>query len=254
MLFSYSSSVLLNIIRLHKLWIELTVVYWLKYKISRGFFPPPQTGLRTGLFDFALLCVSNVHFIRPTCKERRRRMCDWFSKLNTVMDKKSISCSTNLFWGGNVIQTLSQTMLKWTWWVMCSVNFNSNWSRLNSLAPKTNIRNFCLHTSSCWMCLAKLIHHRYLLTAPLSFFSHYTFCLPFMFFFCVALSGRCYETLHQRYYDNGASWGRIHLRNVEQCTCVAGEISCERVRYTSKAPPLFLWPWLRLPPGFCAAL
>lgn len=98
------------------------------------------------------------------------------------MDKKSISCSTNLFWGRNVIQTLSQTMLKWTWWVMCSVNFNSNWSRLNSLAPKTYIRNFCLHTSSCWMCLAKLIHHRYLLTAPLSFFSHYTFCLPFMFF------------------------------------------------------------------------
>uniref|UniRef100_A0A3P8UU95 trypsin n=2 Tax=Cynoglossus semilaevis TaxID=244447 RepID=A0A3P8UU95_CYNSE len=43
---------------------------------------------------------------------------------------------------------------------------------------------------------------------------------------------RCYETLHQRYYDTGASWGRIHLRNVEQCTCVAGEISCERVRYT----------------------
>ncbi|XP_028285047.1 hepatocyte growth factor activator isoform X2 [Parambassis ranga] len=43
---------------------------------------------------------------------------------------------------------------------------------------------------------------------------------------------KCYETIHLRYYDIGESWGRIHLRNVEQCTCVAGEIKCERVRYT----------------------
>ncbi|XP_013874993.1 hepatocyte growth factor activator [Austrofundulus limnaeus] len=44
---------------------------------------------------------------------------------------------------------------------------------------------------------------------------------------------RCYETLHLRYYDVGATWGRIHLRNVEQCTCVAGEAECQRVRYTT---------------------
>ncbi|XP_067437088.1 hepatocyte growth factor activator isoform X1 [Thunnus thynnus] len=44
---------------------------------------------------------------------------------------------------------------------------------------------------------------------------------------------KCYETIHLRYYDIGESWGRIHLRNVEQCTCVAGEIKCERVRYTT---------------------
>ncbi|KAM7377339.1 hypothetical protein PAMA_013907 [Pampus argenteus] len=44
---------------------------------------------------------------------------------------------------------------------------------------------------------------------------------------------KCYETLHLRYYDIGESWGRIHLRNVEQCTCVSGEIKCERVRYTA---------------------
>ncbi|KAM6895193.1 hepatocyte growth factor activator [Lycodopsis pacificus] len=44
---------------------------------------------------------------------------------------------------------------------------------------------------------------------------------------------RCYETAHLRYYDTGESWGRIHRRNVEQCTCVAGEIKCERVRYTT---------------------
>ncbi|KAM4611744.1 hepatocyte growth factor activator [Polymixia lowei] len=43
---------------------------------------------------------------------------------------------------------------------------------------------------------------------------------------------KCYETIHLRYYDIGDSWGRIHLRNVEQCTCIAGEIKCERVRYT----------------------
>ncbi|XP_068164490.1 hepatocyte growth factor activator [Antennarius striatus] len=44
---------------------------------------------------------------------------------------------------------------------------------------------------------------------------------------------RCYETLHLRFYDSGASWGRIHLRNVEQCSCVSGETRCERVRYTA---------------------
>ncbi|KAF7665041.1 hypothetical protein LDENG_00157090 [Lucifuga dentata] len=43
---------------------------------------------------------------------------------------------------------------------------------------------------------------------------------------------KCYETIHLRYYDIGESWGRIHLRNVEQCTCVVGETKCERVRYT----------------------
>nr|XP_015802394.2 hepatocyte growth factor activator [Nothobranchius furzeri] len=42
----------------------------------------------------------------------------------------------------------------------------------------------------------------------------------------------CYETLHLHHYDIGESWGRIHLRNVEQCTCVAGEIECQRVHYT----------------------
>ncbi|XP_033992693.1 hepatocyte growth factor activator isoform X1 [Trematomus bernacchii] len=43
---------------------------------------------------------------------------------------------------------------------------------------------------------------------------------------------KCYEMVHLHYYDTGETWGRIHLRNVEQCTCVAGEIECERVRYT----------------------
>ncbi|KAM3590552.1 uncharacterized protein V6R79_011763 [Siganus canaliculatus] len=44
---------------------------------------------------------------------------------------------------------------------------------------------------------------------------------------------KCYETLHLRYYDAGESWGRIHLRNVEQCTCDAGQVKCERVHYTA---------------------
>ncbi|XP_012730165.2 hepatocyte growth factor activator [Fundulus heteroclitus] len=43
---------------------------------------------------------------------------------------------------------------------------------------------------------------------------------------------KCYEAAHLRHYDTGESWGRIHLRNVEQCTCEAGEISCQRVHYT----------------------
>lgn len=55
-----------------------------------------------------------------------------------------------------------------------------------------------------------------------------------------AFSEKCYETVHLRYYDIGESWGRIHLRNVEQCTCVAGEIKCERVHYTSKTCFLLL--------------
>ncbi|RVE60553.1 hypothetical protein OJAV_G00182070 [Oryzias javanicus] len=44
---------------------------------------------------------------------------------------------------------------------------------------------------------------------------------------------KCYETTHLRFYDIGESWGRIHLRNVEQCTCVEGEIQCQRVYYTT---------------------
>ncbi|XP_020567298.1 hepatocyte growth factor activator isoform X2 [Oryzias latipes] len=44
---------------------------------------------------------------------------------------------------------------------------------------------------------------------------------------------KCYETTHLRFYDTGESWGRIHLRNVEQCTCVEGEIQCQRVPYTT---------------------
>uniref|UniRef100_A0A8C6U3P5 trypsin n=1 Tax=Neogobius melanostomus TaxID=47308 RepID=A0A8C6U3P5_9GOBI len=44
---------------------------------------------------------------------------------------------------------------------------------------------------------------------------------------------KCYETVHLHYYDDGESWGRIHLRNVEQCSCAAGEITCERVHYTT---------------------
>ncbi|XP_057711499.1 hepatocyte growth factor activator isoform X2 [Corythoichthys intestinalis] len=44
---------------------------------------------------------------------------------------------------------------------------------------------------------------------------------------------QCYETLHLRHYDAGQSWGRIHLRNVEQCTCVDGKTECRRTRYTA---------------------
>lgn len=74
----------------------------------------------------------------------------------------------------------------------------------------------------------QLRHQTSALYAPLSS-AHISTC-------CVvsAFSERCYETIHLRYYDIGESWGRIHLRNVEQCTCAAGEIECERVRYTSK--------------------
>ncbi|XP_046905082.1 hepatocyte growth factor activator isoform X2 [Hypomesus transpacificus] len=43
---------------------------------------------------------------------------------------------------------------------------------------------------------------------------------------------KCYEKVHLRYYDIGESWGRIHLRNVEQCKCVAGQISCKSTHYT----------------------
>ncbi|XP_014864911.1 PREDICTED: hepatocyte growth factor activator [Poecilia mexicana] len=43
---------------------------------------------------------------------------------------------------------------------------------------------------------------------------------------------KCYEASHLRHYDIGESWGRIHLRNVERCTCEAGEVSCQSVHYT----------------------
>ncbi|KAM8880870.1 hepatocyte growth factor activator isoform 1-T2 [Synchiropus picturatus] len=41
---------------------------------------------------------------------------------------------------------------------------------------------------------------------------------------------RCYETVHLRHYDTGESWGRINLRNVEHCTCKAGDISRQHIR------------------------
>ncbi|XP_061769828.1 hepatocyte growth factor activator isoform X2 [Nerophis ophidion] len=44
---------------------------------------------------------------------------------------------------------------------------------------------------------------------------------------------KCYETVHLHYYVEGESWGRIYLRNVEQCTCIHGQIECQRVRYTT---------------------
>ncbi|XP_077445039.1 hepatocyte growth factor activator serine protease [Stigmatopora argus] len=47
---------------------------------------------------------------------------------------------------------------------------------------------------------------------------------------------RCYESVHLRHYDAGESWGRIHLRNVEQCTCGGGgngEVQCRPTRYTA---------------------
>ncbi|KAF4071452.1 hypothetical protein AMELA_G00273420 [Ameiurus melas] len=42
---------------------------------------------------------------------------------------------------------------------------------------------------------------------------------------------KCYEPLHLRHYNIGEVWGRIHLRNVEQCKCGRGGVSCERTRY-----------------------
>uniref|UniRef100_A0A3Q2ZUZ0 trypsin n=1 Tax=Kryptolebias marmoratus TaxID=37003 RepID=A0A3Q2ZUZ0_KRYMA len=43
---------------------------------------------------------------------------------------------------------------------------------------------------------------------------------------------KCYETLHLRHYDVGETWGRIHLRSVEQCTCLVWGAECQRVHYT----------------------
>lgn len=43
---------------------------------------------------------------------------------------------------------------------------------------------------------------------------------------------KCFEPLHLKHYDIGESWGRIYQRNVELCTCLNGEVTCERARYT----------------------
>ncbi|XP_056103055.1 hepatocyte growth factor activator isoform X1 [Rhinichthys klamathensis goyatoka] len=43
---------------------------------------------------------------------------------------------------------------------------------------------------------------------------------------------KCYEPLRLKHYDIGESWGRIYQRSVEMCTCLGGEVSCERARYT----------------------
>ncbi|XP_067284966.1 hepatocyte growth factor activator [Pseudorasbora parva] len=43
---------------------------------------------------------------------------------------------------------------------------------------------------------------------------------------------KCYEPLRLKHYDIGESWGRIYQRSVELCTCLGGEVSCKRARYT----------------------
>ncbi|TSY83944.1 Protein Dok-7 [Bagarius yarrelli] len=42
---------------------------------------------------------------------------------------------------------------------------------------------------------------------------------------------KCYEPLHLKHYGIGEVWGRIHLRNVEQCTCGRDGMSCKPTRY-----------------------
>ncbi|XP_028841055.1 hepatocyte growth factor activator isoform X2 [Denticeps clupeoides] len=44
---------------------------------------------------------------------------------------------------------------------------------------------------------------------------------------------KCFEEVHLRHYDSGESWGRVHHRNVELCTCLDGKVSCESTRYTA---------------------
>lgn len=123
-------------------------------------------------------------------------------------------------------------------WYICFLKINFMWHALQ------NNKVFSFEILQCQTTISKIKSEvslfkcitpsRFALHAPLSSSvpSHIsTHCL-----LCVvsSFSERCYETIHLRYYDTGESWGRIHLRNVEQCTCEAGEIKCERVRYTSK--------------------
>lgn len=88
----------------------------------------------------------------------------------------------------------------------------------------------------------QLSHHRFALHAPLSSSIPSHISTQRLFMCRLGFSEKCHETIHLRYYDIGETWGRIHLRNVEQCTCVAGEIKCERVHYTSKTRSLLLLP------------
>lgn len=66
-------------------------------------------------------------------------------------------------------------------------------------------------------------------------------CLFFGFF---GLKEKCYEPLHLRYYNIGEAWGRIHLRNVEQCVCSSDGVSCMRTRYRGSA---FVIPYIHTP-------
>lgn len=45
------------------------------------------------------------------------------------------------------------------------------------------------------------------------------------------LTEKCYEPLHLKHYNIGEVWGRIHLRNVEQCMCGRDGASCEPTHY-----------------------
>ncbi|XP_053272676.1 hepatocyte growth factor activator [Pleuronectes platessa] len=116
----------------------------------------------------------------------------------------------------------------------CSLSHNFDRDRLwGFCAPDRTQPNIFVHTSRkitdpcqanpCWNGgVCTLIPHRH------TFECH----CPERFSGRLCEEKKCYETVHLRHYDTGESWGRIHLRNVEQCTCVAGEIECERVRYS----------------------
>ncbi|XP_005464505.1 hepatocyte growth factor activator isoform X5 [Oreochromis niloticus] len=173
-----------------------------------------------------LLCVfAGAHTLAPTYEAEAVR------ESHTVVTTTGNECKFPFRQGGRIHHHCITVLSSRPW---CSLTHNFDRDRKwGFCAPERRHPNVSVHTSRRITdpCQAKPCQNGGVCTAIPHRRTFECSC-PEGFSGRICEQKKCYETVHLRYYDIGESWGRIHLRNVEQCTCVAGEIKCERVHYT----------------------
>ncbi|XP_039865718.1 hepatocyte growth factor activator isoform X4 [Simochromis diagramma] len=173
-----------------------------------------------------LSCVfAGVHTLAPTYEAEAVR------ESHTVVTTTGKECKFPFRQGGRIHHHCITVLSSRPW---CSLTHNFDRDRKwGFCAPERSHPNVFVHTSRRIIdpCQANPCQNGGVCTAIPHRRTFECSC-PESFSGRICEQKKCYETVHLRYYDIGESWGRIHLRNVEQCTCVAGEIKCERVHYT----------------------
>ncbi|KAJ8416473.1 hypothetical protein AAFF_G00357610 [Aldrovandia affinis] len=157
----------------------------------------------------------------------RKVESETYSKVLTVDGKE---CKFPFRYGGSVYHRCIQRQYSRLW---CSTTYNFDRDHLwGYCAPETNHASrlfiFPVNNDSCrenpcqngGLCSNVPHSQSFECTCPEGYTGR------------LCIEEKCFEEVHLRYYDTGESWGRIHSRNVEQCTCTNGGIQCERVRYT----------------------